>query len=442
MAPHGSTFPPACSKPPFCWRRNSPPCSAAWSRRKSSPRPLSRWAIGRTSARPSATRVAAAGRPPPAGGGVRRRQPGRVRQLHRRQRRSRRLALDYVRATQAGTLPRLARPSPQGRAGVLAMDAATRTSLEIQRARDGGTRHSLLGTVQRTLTPAGARLLAGWLAAPLTDRGGDRRAAGRVGLVAGQPGWEGRRPAVALHRGPRRILLKRRSDDYRLGRGGPRGPRRVARWISQHSRRWPCFWCLICCPICCDRLAAPAASMQHRSGHWAPDDALTDPAPHRLDDGNAILRGFDAELDAERALRDDSRRVLATLQLDCAQRYGVASLKIRHHAQLGYVIEVPGRLGGETARLPRTDAAPGHGQWRALHHCRNSPTSTAASPRPASAPLRANARCSPIWCSARWHMPTRSPPAPMRWPCWTRCNRRRSWRRAARWCRPAGHRRR
>jgi DNA mismatch repair protein MutS len=69
--------------------------------------------------------------------------------------------------------------------------------------------------------------------------------------------------------------------------------------------------------------------------------ALADPAPHRLDDGNAIRLGFDAELDAERALRDDSRRVLATLQLDYAQRYGVASLKIRHHAQLGYVIEVP-----------------------------------------------------------------------------------------------------
>ena len=69
--------------------------------------------------------------------------------------------------------------------------------------------------------------------------------------------------------------------------------------------------------------------------------ALADPAPHRLDDGNAILPGFDPELDAERALRDDSRRVLATLQLDYAQRYGVASLKIRHHAQLGYVIEAP-----------------------------------------------------------------------------------------------------
>ncbi|HEX5327244.1 MAG TPA: DNA mismatch repair protein MutS, partial [Acetobacteraceae bacterium] len=70
-------------------------------------------------------------------------------------------------------------------------------------------------------------------------------------------------------------------------------------------------------------------------------DALTDPAPLRLDDTPAIRPGFDPALDAERALRDDSRRVLATLQLGYAQRYGVASLKIRHHAQLGYVIEAP-----------------------------------------------------------------------------------------------------
>ena len=117
---------------------------------------------------------------------------------------------------------------------------------------------------------------------------------------------------------------------------------------------------------CCDRLAPPCASIAALEQTLAA--ALADPAPHRLDDGNAILRGFDAELDAERALRDDSRRVLATLQLDCAQRYGVASLKIRHHAQLGYVLEVAGRGRRETARISGADAAPGHGQRRALHH--------------------------------------------------------------------------
>jgi len=69
--------------------------------------------------------------------------------------------------------------------------------------------------------------------------------------------------------------------------------------------------------------------------------ALADPLPTRVDEGGVIAAGFDGELDAERALRDDSRRVIAGLVLDYAQRYGVASIKIRHHAQLGYVIEAP-----------------------------------------------------------------------------------------------------
>jgi DNA mismatch repair protein MutS len=69
--------------------------------------------------------------------------------------------------------------------------------------------------------------------------------------------------------------------------------------------------------------------------------ALADPAPARLEDGSAIRTGFDGELDAHRTLRDESRQVIAKLQLDFAQRFGVASLKIKHHAQLGYIIEAP-----------------------------------------------------------------------------------------------------
>ena len=69
--------------------------------------------------------------------------------------------------------------------------------------------------------------------------------------------------------------------------------------------------------------------------------ALADPMAARLEDGDVIRAGFDGELDAHRALRDKSRQVIAGLQLDFAQRFGVASLKIKHHAQLGYIVEAP-----------------------------------------------------------------------------------------------------
>ena len=262
------------------------------------------------------------------------------------------MAVDYVRATQAGTLPRLARPAPQGITGLLAMDAATRASLEIHRARDGGTQHSLLGTVQRTLTPAGARLLAGWLAAPLSDP---------AAIAARQDAWAwmlGEREAAERLRAALRTApdIARALGRLSVGRGGPRDLAairdglRAARGAMAALNATPpplagggwgegellAFASLprLLQSACTALRVCPALEQMLTA-------ALADPAPHRLDDGNAILRGFDAELDAERALRDDSRRVLATLQLDCAQRYGVASLKIRHHAQLGYVLEVP-----------------------------------------------------------------------------------------------------
>ncbi|MGC1412677.1 MAG: DNA mismatch repair protein MutS [Acetobacteraceae bacterium] len=245
------------------------------------------------------------------------------------------MAVDYVRATQAGTLPRLARPAPQGITGLLAMDAATRASLEIHRARDGGTRHSLLGTVQRTLTPAGARLLAGWLAAPLSDR---------AAIAARQDAWAwmlvepeaAARVRAALRTAPD---IARALGRLSVGRGGPRdlGALRDGLHAAQSAMA-----VLLVLDLLPDLLRSAGSALRVDAAlEQTLGAALADPPPHRLDDGNAILRGFDAELDAERALRDDSRRVLATLQLDCAQRYGVASLKIRHHAQLGYVLEVP-----------------------------------------------------------------------------------------------------
>ena len=243
------------------------------------------------------------------------------------------MAVDYVRATQAGTLPRLAHPTPRGGTGLLSMDAATRSSLEIHRARDGGTLYTLLGTVQRTLSAAGARMLAGWLAAPLTDT---------AAIAARQDAWSwliaDREAAERL-----RTILRTTPDIARalarlsVNRGGPRDL--VA--LRDGLRTARAAHVALQSPLPSALQAASAALRIDTSLEQLLSDALADPAPHRLDDGNAIRAGFDAELDAERALRDDSRRVLATLQLDYAQRYEVASLKIRHHAQLGYVIEAP-----------------------------------------------------------------------------------------------------
>ena len=240
------------------------------------------------------------------------------------------MALEYVRATQAGKLPRLARPVPQGDAATLELDAATRASLEITRARDGGA-HSLLGSIQRTLTAPGARRLAELISAPLTDP---------AAIAARQEGWVWLRshPDVASLRAALRGVpdIVRALGRLSLGRSGPRDLAALRDGLAAAAR----------IAALLDGALPPLLARSRAALTTAPelavllDAALATPAPLRLEDG-AIAGGFDGELDAHRALRDDSRRVIATLQLDFAQRFGVASLKIKHHAQLGYVIEVP-----------------------------------------------------------------------------------------------------
>ena len=242
------------------------------------------------------------------------------------------MLLDYIRLTQAGALPRLSRPVPQGETGRLELDAATRASLEIARARDGGTAFTLMASVQRTLTAAGSRLLGEWLAAPLTNA---------ADIAKRQDGWAWMLTAPDATTAIRSALrgvpdMARALGRLSLGRGGPRDLAALCHGMNAAEA----------VAACLDD-AIPQALADARDALGVPPvlhdllfRALPTPAPLRLEDG-AIAPGFDGELDAHRALRDDSRRVIAGMQLDFAQRFGVASLKIKHHAQLGYIIEAP-----------------------------------------------------------------------------------------------------
>ncbi len=238
------------------------------------------------------------------------------------------MTLDYVRTTQAGAMPRLSRPQPAVLAGQMMLDAATRASLEITRARDGGTAHTLLAAVGRTLTAPGARLLAAWLGGPLLDP---------EAIAQRQDGWAWmllQPTTVAELRAALRGVpdVARALGRLSVGRAAPRDLGAVAQTLAAARQ--------VSAALASAPLDQAALDTDPALGDLLAR-ALADPLPARLDDGGVIAAGFDGELDAERRLRDDSRRVIAGLTLDYAQRYGVASLKIRHHAQLGYVIEAP-----------------------------------------------------------------------------------------------------
>ncbi|MEO1680956.1 MAG: DNA mismatch repair protein MutS, partial [Pseudomonadota bacterium] len=72
----------------------------------------------------------------------------------------------YLELTQKGRMPLLRPPVREEAHETIAIDAATRRSLELTEALSGGRAGSLLAAVDRTVTAAGARLLAQRLAAP------------------------------------------------------------------------------------------------------------------------------------------------------------------------------------------------------------------------------------------------------------------------------------
>src|SRR5690349_7805083 len=126
--------------------------------------------------------------------------------------------VDYVHLTQQGKPPLLQPPRRLGSAAVMEIDAATRRNLELTQTLSGERRGSLIATVDRTVTGAGARLLSERLAAPLTD---PRAIASRHDAVGFFIDDDRLREAV-------RAVLRRCPDVERamarlvLGRGGPR----------------------------------------------------------------------------------------------------------------------------------------------------------------------------------------------------------------------------
>src|SRR5215210_5438293 len=126
--------------------------------------------------------------------------------------------LAYLDATQKGTGVLLDAPRRLARSTHVAIDAATRESLELTRSAFGGVAGSLLGEIDRCQTAAGRRLLAEDISAPLTDRAAIQA---RLGLVA----WL---HAEAIRRERVRTALKAMPDFARAlarlaaQRGSPR----------------------------------------------------------------------------------------------------------------------------------------------------------------------------------------------------------------------------
>jgi DNA mismatch repair protein MutS len=245
--------------------------------------------------------------------------------------------VSYLDHVGRGSLPLLLPPVVRETASTMAMDAATRGSLEILESAQGGRAGSLIGAVDRCVTGAGSRLLAEDLSAPLLDAAAIEARLALVQFWRDQP----------IERAQLRDILRAIPDLGRAlgrvvaGRGSPRDLGQLRDGLSEAARLH--HW-LSGAP---DTPALLAEMTARLTGHGALTDllsrALVPSPPTERSSGGFIADGYDAALDELRATSGDARRAIAAMEARYREDTGIASLKIRHNGVLGYFIEVGAR---------------------------------------------------------------------------------------------------
>lgn len=251
--------------------------------------------------------------------------------------------VDYLELTQQGQLPRLSAPRRWTAGGSVEIDAATRANLELVRTLTGERRGSLLDVIDRTVTGAGARLLASRVAAPPTD---PAAIAYRLDKVTHFVDGERLRADIrdTLRRTPD---LERALSRLALDRGGPRDLAAIRDGLGVTSALRG--YLLRSNGTIADPPDGICEIWEDLGDHTPLVDllrrALAEDPPLVSRDGGYIAAGHAPELDRLRGLRDESRRLIAGLQRQYAEQSGISSMKIKHNNVLGYFVEVTATQG-------------------------------------------------------------------------------------------------
>jgi DNA mismatch repair protein MutS len=253
----------------------------------------------------------------------------------------------YVERTQIGQRPPLSPPLRESAGASVAIDQATRGNLELMRTLSGDRRGSLLDAIDRTVTAAGSRLLAQRLSAPLTDQA---RIAERLHSVGAFVVDAAARAETRsrLHAAPD---LARSLSRLAVGRGGPRDLAAIRDGMLTAADLARALVSLKDKPT---EIAGAMQACRKPDGMLAAElsAALAAELPAFKRDGGFVREGYDKVLDETRALRDESRRVIAALQARYAEDTGVRILRIKHNNVLGYFVEVTAQHGERLMGAP------------------------------------------------------------------------------------------
>lgn len=233
--------------------------------------------------------------------------------------------LYYVGTTLHHSLAHVRKLSIRQSDDALVLDAGTLRHLQLVPGGDVQKPASLLGVLDVTKTPMGARTLRNWIVRPLARSADVNARLDRVKAFVDDRGT-----LAAL----RRLLsgvrdLERLMQKVDSMRANPRDLRALADSLRP-------------LPEIISLLASGSYPLTPRPELVSLiDRGIVDDPPVLLVDGGFIASGYDAELDELREIAHEGHKWLAEFQAREQARTGIAKLKVKHVSTFGFVIEIP-----------------------------------------------------------------------------------------------------
>ncbi len=259
--------------------------------------------------------------------------------------------IQYLQETQAAALKLLTSLNTYSTDEFMTLDASTRRNLELtETIRDGSVQGSLLGELDRCITPMGKRLMRQWVSKPLLD----------VSLIGTRQKGVQALFNQGMLRAELRAALRPLSDLERLTTRLVSGTAQPRDLVGMRStlQRLPGIKALFTDEVNLSNEAAASGgnALGQAIEEFDPCDgelrllesAIADDPPATLQNTGVIRNGFSAELDGVIERSRHAREWIANLESVERERTGIKSLKVGYNKIFGYYIEI-GRAHAEHA---------------------------------------------------------------------------------------------
>ncbi len=215
------------------------------------------------------------------------------------------------------------------------IDAASQRNLDLVESRSG-KQHTLLGVLDRTATPMGARLLRDWILHPLRDLTILTQRQDIIAAYLAEPFLLSKcRESL---KGIRDI--ERTTSRLSQNSGNARDLQSLSISLSHIPALKEDLACLFKSEIGNQQSSIVSHLHDFTDLTTLLSSALADEPPSNLRDGGIIRDGWSAELDELRNASRGGKDWIARLQEDERKRTGIDSLKIKFNNVFGYFIEI------------------------------------------------------------------------------------------------------